>query len=606
MSVILIADNVEFSAAAPTRVGMGQNFHLQYSLNQQANVQLPELRDFRVVGGPSVGTSTSVNIINNNVTRTTTYTYTYTLQATKTGSLTIPAASVNIGGKEYNSNAVSIEVSEEPVSTRSQGRQRHHDPWGGSAQGGQQHQPQQAEPQEITASDLYLRVHVNKTSPYRGEHIIATIKLYTRVDIAGFQDFTIPAFNSFWAEEIETPSRINMQQEVINGVAYNVGVIRKNVLFPRHSGEVAIEPSVLVCQVRQVVRGGGRSLIDQFFGQHQIITKTISSPEVKINVRELPTNHSPHFKGAVGNYNLSTNLSRDTLLMNEAVNLTVQISGTGNIRMLPQPEIVFPEEFEVYEPEVNNRINTGDNGVTGHRTWDFTIIPRYPGIYDLGQIQFEFFNPGTGRFQTLTSDPIVIAVRRDEHDKDFGKTVFNYNQQSIDYIGKNDIRFIRIGNLNLSKIKQPLVTSFEYKFLYIISSVIFIGFVITKRKQIKERANLALVRNKRANKVSRKRLKLAKKYMQNNNKQEFYKEVINALWGYLGDKLGIDVSDLKRERIIEELKSKNIEELISNKLLNIIDKCEYAHFAPVTEETEMETIYKESIEIIKVLENKLK
>ena len=595
----LFADNVEFTASAPPRVGVNQNFHLQYTVNKQGNLRMGEMSDFRIIGGPSTGSSTSVNIINNNVTRTTTFTYTYTVQATKTGSLVIPPATIDIGGNTYRSNQINIEVVDQPVSTGGQTGQRRHDPWSSGRQ-----QQTQTSPPEISQEDLFVKIHVDKSTLYRGEHLTATIKLYTKVDIIGFEDFTTPAFNGFWTEDIEMPGRVNLQREIVDGQAYNAAVIKKYILFPRHSGRISIEPCELKCQIRQVIRGG-RSMIDQFFGQQQTVTKTIKSPEIFITVNDLPRNHGPHFKGAVGNYRLSTKVSRDTLIVNEAVSIEVKISGNGNLRMIEHPELVFPEEFEVYDPQVTNNFSAQTTGVSGSKTWDFTVIPRYPGVYDLGQITFEFFDTNTKQFKTVLSDRIKIAVRKDEHDDDFGKTVFNYNQRSIDYISDGDIRFIRIGNLNLNAVKAPVIGSWKFRFMYIGSLLIFMSFVITRRQKIKERANVALVKNKRANKVSRKRMKLAKNFMQKDNKAEFYREVINALWGYLSDKLGIEIAELKRDKVIEQLKTKNTEDLIIDKLLNVIDKCECAHFSPSSEETKMETIYAEAIDIIKNLEQKL-
>ncbi len=608
--VLSFADNVEIRASAPARVGKGQNFQIQFSANQQGSISLPATNDFRFLGGPSTGTSHNMQIINGQMTQSTTFTYTYTYQAVNTGSFVFPAANFSVAGKTYAFNAINIEVIEQQTSQGGQRRQQQqHDPWAhffGTPHGGQQQQQQQQTPQDITAEDLYLRIHVNNTNPWRGQGIIASIKMYTRVDVVRFEDMQFPQFNGFWTEEIETPQRINLQREVINGQNYNVGLIRKYALYPRHSGEIKIEPSELKCLVRQVVHGGGRNLIDQFFGSYQNISKTIRSPEVNVRVKDLPFNNSPHFKGAVGNYSLSTKLSRDTLNVNEALSLEVSVRGTGNLRMVEQPEILFPKEFEVYDPQVINNFTAGANGISGTKTWDFTIIPRYPGIFELGQIIFEYFDPASGQYKKAMSNPITIAIRRDDHDKDFGKTVYNYNQRSIDYIGDDDIRFIKLGDLNLKDKSEPLITGTKIRLMYIASSLVFLTFVIVRRKKIKENANLALVRNKRANKISRKRMKAAARYMKQDNKTEFYKEVINALWGYIADKMAIEIADLKRETALEKLEEFGIENDINEKLMTVIDKCEYAHFAPAGHDTQMETIYNEAVDIIKTLEQKLK
>lgn len=601
--LLLVAGDIEISATAPSKVGVGQSFHLRYTIkNHDARPSLPDLGNFRIVGGPATSTSQSVQIINNNVTRETTTTYTYTLQAQSTGNFTIPAASIVANGQTYRSNSVSIEVVEEAIADQAPSQRSTHPGFQH-----QQRQPQQRQqtPQQITDEDLFIRVHLNKSELYRGEGLRATIMLYTRIDIIGFEEFVPPAYNGFWSEDIQIPHRIDLQREVIDGQVYNVGVIKKNILFPRHSGELVIEPAILTCKIRQHVRGG-QSLIDQFFGHYETMSKTVRSPEIRINVKDLPRNHGPEFRGAVGNYSFSAALSRDTIIVNEATDLKLTIEGNGNLRMLDHPGIIFPDEFETYDPQIINNFTARDNGVSGSKRWDFTIIPRYPGIYDLGRLKFEYFDLASEQFRTIKSDPIIIAVRQDEHDKDFAGTVFNYNRRSIDYIGDKDIRFIKIGNLNLKNVSKPLISSWKLGLMYLGALIFFAGFVVTKRKKIKENSNLALIKNKRANKISRKRMKKAAGFMKKNAKSDFYKEVITALWGYISDKLNIEIADLKREKAVAKLSEHGVEESDIEKLLDVIDKCEYAHFAPTSEETEISNIYLEAVSIIKTLEQKLR
>ena len=602
-ALLSVADNVEFSANAPARVGLNQNFHLQYTTNQQGSISLGNISGFKIVGGPSISTSQNIQIINNQYSQKTTYTYTYTLQASQKGNFTIPPATITIDGKTHRSNQVVIEVTDQAVAQNR--RQQAHDPWANFFGDPYANQQQTPSPQEITADDLYVRIHVDKSNLYRGEHLIASVKLYSKVDIIGFEEMNFPPLNGFWVEEMESPQRINLQREVINGQAYNVGLLKQYVLFPRHSGEIKIEACELKCQVRQAVRGG-RSLMDQFFGQYQTITKAIKSPEVTINVKNLPSNNSADFKGAVGSYSISAKLSRDTLIVNEALSLTLTVKGNGNLRMVEQATINFPKEFEVYEPQTINNFSANTGGVSGSKTWDYTIIPRYPGIFELGQIKFEFFDTQSKQFKSVLTENIIIAVRKDAQDQDFGKTVYNYNQRSIDYIGDNDIRFIKTSDLNLKQSSNLLITEFKYKVLYIASLLLFLSFIVVKRKQIKENSNLALIKNKRANKISRKRLKLAKKHMIHNQKSEFYKEIINALWGYLSDKLSIEIAELNRDIVATNLSSKQIDSLLTDRLFVLIDNCEYAHFAPSAERTNMEAVYNEAIEIINLLEQKLK
>jgi len=597
------AQDVTFTAAAPAKVGVGQNFQVQYTLSAQgSNIKAGNYSDFKLVSGPSTSTSQSVSFVNGQYSQKYTYTFTYVFQAKAVGKYTIVGATVTSGGKQYTSNSVSIEVQQEPVQTQNNKKQNTYDPW---ADFYNQTQPKVTEaPKEITGEDLFVRVIADKTSLYKGEPLIVTIKLYSKVNLSGISDLRLPNFDSFYAEELESPTRWNFVKETYNGKTYDAALIKRYLLYPRVAGNVVLEPCEVDCEIRQPI-AGANNYWAQFYGYYENVSKKIKSPEIKINVKNLPP-ASDDFSGAIGSFSLKMSQSEDTVNINDAVTFKLTLSGTGNFNMIETPEIVWPKEFEVYDPVANLQTTASTSGVTGSKSWEFTAIPRYPGIYRLGKINFLYFDSNTRQYKTLTTNEIILAVRKDKNDTNFGETDYNYSQKNVEYIGEQEIRFIKNKDLRLKKNYKPLINRGYFNLLFIIPLLIFIVISVLLRKKIKENANIALMKVKRAGKTSRKRLKRARQFMLKKNKPEFYKEIISALWGYSGDRFGIPVSELSKEKIIAVLEATGSNPEMIDKLIKLIEKCEFCHFAPASPETELEYIYSEAVEIIEELEQKIK
>lgn len=588
------AENVKFIASAPTIVGVGQSFQVKYTLNSKgSNIKLSDYPNFKFVNGPSIGTSHSTHFANGKSTTTYTYTYTYVLQAKEVGTFTIPAAKVTIDGKEYTSNTPSITVQKDPVQNNSNRNAQNYDPWADFYNMmGYNTNNSNTQPKEITNEDLFLRIVVDKTSLYKGERITAVLKIYTKVDILGYEANKLPAFDSFYAENISSNERPQVVDETYNGQNYKSVELARYILYPRVTGDVVIEACNIKCQYRQI---NGR--------YYQNAIKNLITPEIKIKVNNLPS-APDSFTGAVGSFNISLEKSGDTVLVNDAVSIKFTIKGSGNFNMIETPKISWPKEFEVYEPQASDNINT--NGINGSKTWEYTIIPRYPGIFDLGKISFTYFDTNTKQYKTLQTKDISLAVKKDANDTDFGENSYNNSQTNVEYIGEDDIVFVNHDDLNLKKNYVPLIKNGLYGFYFSIPLILFIIVVIILRKKIKENANIAAMREKKAGKVSMKRLKKARKLMTNNQKEEFYKEIISALWGYSSDKLNIQAADLTKDRIIKELESKNVSNDNILNLITVIDKCEYAHFAPDSQETELTYVYKETVEVIENLEQTIR
>jgi hypothetical protein len=531
--------------------------------------------------------------------------YSYILEAKEIGKLNLPVFSATVDGKQITSKTTSIEVQKEPVQTQQNTqRNRGWDPWAefDDAFWGKSAPQQNTTPQEISSEDIFVRTFVNKTDVYKGEPIIVTLKLFTAVDLASIDDLKFPEFNSFYSQEIEAPQRLNYAREIYNNKTYNTAVIRKYILYPRVAGEIEIETGRYDCQIRQIV--GNINMFNPF-GSYQTVKKTIHSPAVKINVKNLPVTNFSGFNGAVGNYNTKLTKSADTVNVNDAVTFKLSISGNGNFNMVEAPKISWPNEFEVYDPSLTDNTSVSEVGIAGTKTWEYTIVPRYPGLYKLENIDFSYFDLNSHQYKTHTIDNISLAVRKDANDNKF--TELNYTaKRNVEYIGDQDIRFLKNNFSRLKKNYIPIFATNLWWLFYIIPLAIFILIIIILRKTIKANSDITKVKAKKANKISRKRLKKAKVYMQQNQKSEFYKEIISALWGYVSNKLSIPIAELTKSNIELELNNRNVDLDTINNFINTIDKCEFAHFAPTSPETELTYIYKEAVNIIETLEQKIK
>lgn len=589
----------EITVSYPAKIGLGQAFTLQFSVNKQgSNPQIRKNNNFSINNGPSTSTSTNISMINGSVNKTITNSYSYTVTANSVGTHTLPTFTINVDGKTISSPTKTIEVQKDPVQNNNR-RQQQYDPFSffeDPFDNGTQ-QPQQQQKTKNTDDDMFIRVFLSKTDAYKGEAVTATIKLFTTADITGIEDFKVPSFDDFFAQEMETPQNISFSRETFNNKSYYTAVLKKYILYPRVTGKAKIEKSQLDCVVREIVQRG-------WFANYESAKRTAFSNETYINVKPLPANDPSNFNGAVGNFTLSIEKNEDTVSINDAVTLKVILKGNGNFNMVELPKIKLPEEFEIYEPEIKNNTTVGTNGLTGTKVWEYTIIPRYPGNFSFGKMSFSYFDLNSRSYKTIKINDLTLFVKKSSSEKDDN---FSYSpQKNIEFIAGEDIAFIKKGNLNLDYLFIPLVFKPYYFLFYLIPLLAFLTMVILLRKKIKENSDIAKVKAKKASKISKKRLKKAAVYMKNNEKTEFYKEVIKTLWGYVADKLNIPQVELNRQNVILKLQEKNIDEITINKFISVIEKCEYAHFAPASNELELSYIYKETTTIIEELEQKIK
>jgi hypothetical protein len=588
---VMFADEVRFIAKSKSVVSEGDQFRVSFEVNSKggSGFKAPSFDGFNVLMGPSTGSSSNIQFINGQMTQSHTTTYTYLLQAVKEGKYVIDAAEITVNGNKYTSNSFSIEVVKGTPPS-----QTNNNSGNNSNQG-----------VDVSGEELFVRVHTSRSNLYQGEHLIATIKVYTKVNLVGFEEMNFPAFDGFWSQDIETPAQVQLVRENVDGQIYNVGVIAQYVLFPTRSGQLKIDPFELECVVQKRVKQKSNSFFDSFFGGVQNVRKKVYSPEVTINVNALPSNAPASYTGAVGNFTMNTEIDQTQVKANEPISLKIDIKGNGNLKLVEMPEVNFPVDFEVYDPQVSENISTNAAGAVGSKSVEYLIIPRHAGTFKIPSFKFSYFDTKEKKYKVLTSEEYVIDVEKGDGDESVNVVTSNFTKEDVQYIGQ-DVRFIKTDDIELQPKNVFLISSFKFYLGYIIAFVLFVLLIVWKRKQIKQRANAALMKNKKANTTAKKRLKLAASYMADENRQEFFNEVTKALWGYLSDKLSIQLSELSKENALNILKEKQVDDDMIHRIDQMIELCEFARYAPVTDSSQMQNVYNDAVALITNLENTLR
>jgi hypothetical protein len=588
-----LADNTRFTMEGPEVVAMGEQFRLGFTLNESGtDLQLPDLSNFDLLMGPSTSQSSSFQMINGKTSQSVSFSYIFVLRAKKEGKFTIRPASIKVNGKTYESNSLDIQV------VKGQPQQQ-------SASGQQNNQAEEATPTGIVSKDnLFVRVVLDKTSVSKGEQILATIKLYIsqNVPLNGFDEVKLPSYEGFWTKEIDVPTQVNFTREVYNGKIYQVGILKKTILFPQQTGTIKIDPFEITCLVRQRVRQQ-QGFFDDFFDNYRVVKAKVVSDPIAVSVKELP-NQPAKFSGAVGNFSFSGALDKNNVKSNEAVTLKLTVTGSGNLGLINPPKIDFPQDFEAYEPKTSDHTAASDKGLSGSVSFEYLFIPRFAGNFKIPAVEFVFFNPNTRQYETRSTEAFQINVSKGSDDQN-ASVMSSYSKENVKMIGK-DIRFIKQNKSKLKPKGSSFYGTFEFYAVYLLSLIAFAVVFVVNRKKIKESANLALVRNKRANKVALKRLKDAARFLKNNQPEQFYESVIKALWGYLSDKLSIPVADLNRERASATLLNKGIDQEVVNELMKIIDDCEFARYAPAAFSGTMREMYDGAAKVMGIFEKQIK
>jgi len=580
-----ISQQVNFTMEAPKVVELGEQFRLAFTLNAKGqNLKLPELSDFEVLMGPSTSQSSSFQIINGVSSQSVSFSYLFILKAKKDGRFTINPASINVNGTTVSSNSLTIEVVK------------------GSAKptGGGTDQPTTT-PGSVPRSDLFVRLILDRKNLYKGDHALATIKIYSKVNLNGFEDITLPSFEGFWSQDVALPQQISLQRESYNGEIYNVGTLKKTLLFPQQTGVITIGKIKIDCIVQQRVKQP-KSFFDDFFDNFANVKATVTSDPLIVTVNPLPAGPAD-FSGAVGRFDLRSSITSTNVKENDAITLRIDVSGSGNIKLINAPKLKLPADFEVYDPKTQSNYNATAEGLNGNISFEYLFLPRFAGDYTIPPVNFVYFDPIAGRYATKSSQEFKIHVAKG--DGTTSKNVMSsVSKEDVKFLGK-DIRFIKQGNIELTPKGKVFFGSFGFYLIYLVGILGLLALYLFYQKRIRENANVARVKNKKASKVALRRLKEASLHLKNGATEKFYEAVTRAFWGYLSDKMTIPFAELNKERASAGLANHKASESVINRFIQILDTCEFARFAPGEANQKMHEIYDEACDVMSQMEKEI-
>ena len=596
------AVQTRFTMDAPAAVEVGQQFRLSFTLNEQgSNLKLPPgiENNFDILMGPSTSQSFSMSTINGKTTQEATFGYTYILRAKQEGTFELRPASIEVGGKIFESNSIKIQV------VKAQSKPAQPQAGGGGSAGNSGAEQQQGKPQnvELGSDNLFVRVEMSKQNVFKGEQIVATVKLYVNpnIPIAGFDQVNLPTYEGFYTQDVEIPQQVNFTREVYDNKIYQVGVLKKTILFPQQNGKLTVAPFDMSLLVQQQVKQ--RSFFDDFFNSFRTVKATISSKPVTVNVRDIP-NPPASFMGGVGNFNITSDISAADVTTNDAVTLKVTVSGSGNIRLVNTPKLELPSDFEVYDPKVTDNVSVTSSGVSGTKTIEYLFQPRFEGEYTVPAIQFTYFNPANGTYETKSTNEYQLHVKKGSGDQT-AKVTGSLRKEDVQLLGQ-DIRYIEQGDPELETIGYTFFGSSLFYLLYAGSTFAFLLLFFIYRKKARENANIALMRNKKANKVAKKRLKAAATFLKQNNNEAFHESILKAFEGYLSDKLGIPVADLNRESAVAGLQKNNVEQAVIDDFVSVVEQCEFARYAPASGSEARNELYTKAENTMGLMEKQIK
>ena len=552
--------------------------------------------DFTLVWGPQKGSSSSISIVNGKTTRSSQTSYTYILQARKTGTFQLAPATATVKGNEIRSKSVQITVVEGEGGGAAQGQQQ------GSAR------TENRSSSQDDAGELFLRLNLSRREAVVGEPITATLKIYQRANLTGFEDARFPKFNGFWSQEVDTPQSIEFQREQVGDKMYNAAVLRRWVLIPQKAGNLTIDPSEIVCLVNvRTRRSRTGSIFDDFFENDYVTQRQrVSTPATTVKVSALPAGAPAGFSGAVGEFGVSAKLSKDALRTHDAASLIVTVSGKGNVSLVEAPKLDFPPDFEVYDVKASSSTDKG--GTNGSKTFEYPFIPRSPGEFVLPPVKFSYYDVKTHRYATAVTDSLRLSVERSAGgaaqpaSSDSG--TLTVDRKGVKNLGE-DIRFIKT-KTSLSEDRAFFVGRPLYWVLVALLVLSAAAVWLSLRKLAARRADVAGSRNRKATREALRRLHQAGSFLEKNLYTAFYEELHRALIGFIADKLTMDMADQSKENIAAALAERGVPDATVASFTDLLDACEYARYAPDAGHEAMNAHYEQAVSVITAIDASMK
>lgn len=588
VTVIAYSQNVTFNAGVDKNpVAADEQFTLEFTVTTSGasarSFKAPDLNKFLTLSGPNQ--STSMQIINGSVSSS--QSFSYILQAREAGKFQIGSATIEVGGSQFKSNEVEITVTK------------------GSGQKRQQAQAQQGDAVDM-GDNIFLRAIVDRSRVYQGEQITVIYKIYTRVRIVNFSINKQPAVTGFWAEEL--PQQLNLTNEMMNGKQYQVGILKKMALFPTQNGTLEISPMELTCQVQVQSKRRPNDIFDQFFNDPffgaQAANVPLKSSPIKITVLPLPQNNVPEsFQGAVGKFSLTASLNKRRAKTNEPIALKATINGTGNVKILEAPKLKLPTDFEQYDPKVKEEITRSGETINGTKTFEWLIVPRYPGDKKIPALEFTYFDIGQKRYITLRTNEFNLSVEKGSAEAP--QSAGGLTKEDVKLLNQ-DIRFIKTEIGSLREKNKELIHPGTAILMTIIPFASFIGLFFFRKKALTEMSDVVSFRSRKAMKIAARKLLSAKQLLHQNKPDAFYAEISTAMWQYVSDKLAIDRSELSIDNVTQQFQQKKVSGELIQRIKECLEACEFARFAPgSSSQEEKNKMYEMASNIIIATEREL-
>ena len=601
---VLAAAQQKIRVNAPEVVAEDERFNVVFVIDGKdtpKDFQWSQGDDFQLVWGPQRGSSTSISIVNGKRTSSSQTTYTYILLPLRSGTFTLPPATAVFSSGEASSSPVKIEV----VPDRSSSRQ-------GSRDDSQAREPSGNERAvttgEVGGEDLFMRLSLSKQSAVLGEPLTATLKLYTRVDIVGFEGAKFPTFNGFWSQETESPQTLSFKRESYGGMIYNSAVLRRWTIIPQQAGPLTVEPAELIGVVRVRTAPRGSSIFDILsdFGETEV-KKRMVTPAVKVNVSPLPSGAPADFGGGVGTFSITGSLSKDSIKTHDAASLVVTISGNGNISLLEAPKVAFPPDFETYDTKASQKADRGPT--SGSKRFEYPFIARSAGNFVIPPVHWSYYNVNSGRYETVRTDSLRISVEKGTVQSgpvvSGGDALPTVDRQGVKTLDE-DIRYIKTGKTSGKPARPFFVSRPSYLICVLVLLGAFAAILLSMRSLARRRADVKGMKNRRATKMALGRLRQADSYLKQNLRGAFYEELHRSLLGFVADKFGLDVAGQNRDNIAEALDSNGIDPALRDEFLSLVDACDEARYSPEAGHQGMEDHFSSAVKVISSISSEMK
>ena len=579
--------------STPSRVEAGENFRVSFKVTTQ------DVDDFRsglhstdvveVIAGPYTSSESSFQMVNGHTSSSSSITYTYTLYAAKSGVYNIPAAHARVGGKQISSRPAKVTVVGSAQGRGNNSPKMHED---------DNYQPHmKAAGSAISGRDLFIKVSANKKKVYEQEPILLTYKVYTLVDLTQLEG-KMPELTGFHTQEIPLPQQKSFHIERVNGKPYRTVTWSQYVMYPQMTGKMEI-PSITF---KGIVVQQNRSVdpFEAFFngGSGYVeVKRNIVAPSIKIDVFPLP--HKPaNFSGGVGKFNISAQLNKNELKAGDPLSLRIVVGGIGNLKLIKQPVVNFPKDWDKYDPKVTDKTKLTSNVLEGNMIYDILAVPRNQGHYTIPPVELTYYDTSLNQYKTIKTQSFEIEVAKGDGSR---SSVVDYSKDQ-----PKDIKDIKKGEAELHSVDNFFFGSVGYLMSLLIPFAAFVALLVIFRNRAIDNADLVKMKGKKANKIATKRLRQANKLMLAGKTNEFYDEVLRALWVYVGDKLNMPAEKLSRENISEKLQSHNVDDNTISKFLSAIDDCEMMRFAPGDPEGNMTKTFESAMTAIMEIENVMK